>query len=309
MKIRLLALFLFLLCFFALIIVAGIVIVFGGQLVGLAKTLPGSAATLLPSPAATVQPSEMPPDMVRYFELKNRSCSTLAGPVLIVTQDSAAADIAGLGSGPGEQVAMDLVLKDYIFNQTTKTYISGDKMKLVNITPDGNTTVIWKDGRVYECSPNCTMHLLTPKEDEEYRANLEAIRTSCAYFGNTKLPEGADATQLLFITREGTKELYGHRCDSFLISGNSSYAQSLLGSEGLTERQKELLWAVGHFAGPMHECLDENSGIVVSRETSFDLTKAYRLDFLPGGHMYILQTTKLAYFDNRVPDSFFGLPS
>jgi hypothetical protein len=301
----LLALFLLMVFFFVLIAIAGIAIFLGGWLTtGAAGVLP-----IPETPGVIAQPLEMPADMARYFELKNRSCSTLAGQVLIVTEDITTANVTGLGGGSGEQLAMDLVLKDYLFNQTTKTYLRGDKMKLVTIAPEGNVTRIWKDNRIYECSPNCTMHLLTQKEDEEYRARLEEIRTSCAYFGNTELPGRADAAQLLSIRLEGTKELYGHRCDSFLITGNASYAQSLLESDGLTAKQKELLWAVGHFAAPMHECLDVNSGIVVSRETSFDLADAYLFEFLPGGHMHVLQTTRLTYFDNKVPDSFFALPS
>jgi hypothetical protein len=296
-----LALFLGLMCFFMLVIAGGVILGFGERALAMVNGFL--------TPNATGQAYEMPPDMARYFELKNRSCNTLAGKVLIATEDTAVADVVGLGDGPEERLAVDLALAEYLFNATTKTYVSGEKMKKVTIAQEGNTTTIWKDGRIYYCSPGCTMRLLTPEEYREYRAGLETMRTSCAYFGNTEPPEGAEVTRLLSIASQGTKELYGHRCESFLVSGNATYAQALLKSGNLTDRQKELLWALGHFAVPMHECLEEDTGIIVAREATFDLTDSYRFEFMPGGHLYLVQETKLTYFDDRVPDSFFAIPS
>ena len=293
----------FLVFFFALMLLAGIAIVFGDQLLSM-------IGTMVPEPAPPPAPQglvPLPPDMARYFELKNRSCATLSKDFLIVTADSASVDVQGLAI-PGEQLAMDMVLSDYLFNDTTKTYLSGERMKLTTITPGGNRTVIWKDGRIYECAPKCTMRLLSPDEYAEYRAGLEGMRTSCAYFGNTKLPIGTNISRLLSITRGGTTEIGGRRCEKFLISGNATYAQFLY-PDATDGDQRALLWALGHLTEPVQECLDENNGVVVQREVTFDLTNSYVFNFVPGGHMHVTQTTKLVDFYDQVPDSFFALPS
>jgi hypothetical protein len=290
-----------LVCFFALILLAGIAVVFGDRLLSMLGMMAVGAP---PPPEEAVR---LPPDMARYFELKNRSCAALSRDFLLVTEDSASADVRGL-SVPGEQLAMDMVLADYLFNETTKTYLSGERMKMVIIAPGGNRTTIWKDGRIYECAPKCVMRLLSPEEYAEYRAGLEGMRTSCAYFGNTEPPKGANLSRLLSITPKGTKEVGGRRCENFLISGNASYAQ-LLYPDSASADQRSLLWALGHFASPVQECLDENSGIVLSREVTLDLTGSYLFEFVPGGHMHVTQTTQLIDFYDQVPESFFALPS
>lgn len=292
-----------LVCFFSIILLAGIAVVFGDRILSIAGTIAAGPGPQAP-PEEAVQ---MPPAMARYFELKNRSCATLSRDFLIVTEDSASADVQGLAI-PGEQAAVDMVLEDYLFNETTKTYLSGERMKTVTITSGGNRTAIWKDGRIYECAPKCTMRLLSPGEYSEYRAALEGMRSSCAYFGNTEPPAGTNISRLLSITSEGTREINGRRCENFLIGGNATYAQ-LLYADATNADQRSLLWALSRLAGPVRECLDENTGIVVRREVTLDLTGSYIFDFVPGGHMHVTQTTVLVDFYDRAPDSFFALPS
>jgi hypothetical protein len=55
----------------------------------------------------------------------------------------------------------------------------------------------------------------------------------------------------------------------------------------------------------MEECLDEGSGIAISRTLTLDLTKTYDLDYSPGGFMHIVQQTNLTYYTDFVPASFF----
>jgi len=260
-----------------------------------------------PEPAAP----RLPLDMLRYYTLKNASCGTLNGSFLIVTEDVAMADMAGLVEDvQGEREAAERIIDSYTFNQTTKTYALGDWLKKVVIEDGQENTTLWKEGRVYECDPNCTMRLMDSAESAEFYDELWRIRHSCAHFGKTRLPEGANITRLLTVNKTGLMQMDSFRCENFLISSNRTYAKELLSSNmSLEEDQEALLWALAHLDAPVQECLDESTGIIVYRYISIDLTGAYRFAFSPGGHMRVNQQTTLRYFQSDVPEEFLGLPS
>lgn len=289
--------------FLAAVLVIGITVVFFDDIYAMAQQLswPGAAATAAAEP--------LPPAMAGYLALKNRSCDALSGNFLMVTEESSYAEAEGaIPDTPEMRTAVALVTADYLFNATTKTYVRGGMMKIVNVTPQENTTKIWKDGRLYECGRSCTMHLLSDGESAELARRLAAIRTSCAYFGKTPLPAHADAAKLFTVSNVGKAEFSGRRCTCFYITANSSYASSLLESGNLSDGQRTLLWGAAHFHGPVRECLDEGNGMTVLREVSLDLTDAYRFTYSPGGYMRASQQYRLAYFTYDVPESFFSLP-
>lgn len=300
MRLRRLAGVAFVVLFFAAVLILGIAAFFLDDITEMLRQLG----------AGTQQPVEsLPPDMEAYFALKNRSCETLSGDFLIMTEEYSTAWASGIvPDTPEVRGAAGLVMQDYDYNATTKTYVRNSMLKVVSITPGGNLTTIWKDGRIYECRENCTMRLLSQGEADALRSRLERMRTSCAYFGKTRLPDSVSTARLLEITKAGVSESGGQRCVDFTIHGNASYASSLLSSPGLDEDQRALLWAVAHFDGPVRECLDERSGITVLRNLSLDLTGAYIFDYSPGGYMKATQWTRLLYFTDSVPESFFSLP-
>ncbi len=249
-------------------------------------------------------------DAQRYFDLKNASCGTLSGNFLIVTEDVAEARMEGLIENVrGERSAAERILDSYSLDQTTKTYVRGDQMKRVVIADDVEKTTIWKEGRVYECEDGCRMRLMSDLESEQYYANLSSIKTDCLYFGKTQPPDSVDLDSLLDITRTGVLEINGYRCDNFLITGNKTYAASILETDELNEEQRALMWALVHLEGPVQECLDESTGIIVLRDLSLDLTDAYLFDYEPGGYMQVNQQTKLTYFTDDVPQEFLALPA
>jgi len=262
-----------------------------------------------PPPIAngTGAPPAADPDAELYFRLKNKSCSTLGEDFLIVTNDMSEGSFAGLSAAEGYVASR--MLKPYDYNQTTKTYVRGASMKKVIITGSGNHTTIWKEGRIYQCNPNCTMHLLGDSGWQAYLDGLEKMRSGCAFFGRTPMPDHIDAARLLSIRRTGRVDGEGSRCEGFAISGNVTYARSLLDSgASMDEDQQALLWMLAHLASPVEECLDDGTGIVVSRKVVLDLAPVYRFDFAPGGFMRVSQTTGLEYFTDEVPESFLALP-
>ncbi|MFH1393347.1 MAG: hypothetical protein ABII71_04235 [Candidatus Micrarchaeota archaeon] len=252
----------------------------------------------------------LPPDMQRYYELKNTSCDTLAGNFLIVASDVSYAEISGLiPIIPQEEAVVQGIAQGYSFNQTIKTYVRGDWMKRV-VQVDGlEHTTIWKTGRIYECDDaGCTMDLLSDEQSDKYYADILAMRANCLHLGKTSLPDSADITKLLQIERTGLEEIGISRCDNFLISANRSYAMSLIEGEELDEGQYALLWALANMAAPMQECLDESTGITAYRNITLDLTHTYIFDFEPEGYFIANQQTELLYFTDDVPESFLGLP-
>jgi hypothetical protein len=98
------------------------------------------------------------PDAQFYFSLKNKSCQTLSGNFLIATTDVSKGSVQGL-SGL-EASAAGMMIAGFESNQTTKTYVRNDSMKKVIISGSLEHTTIWKEGRIYQCNPNCTMRLL-----------------------------------------------------------------------------------------------------------------------------------------------------
>lgn len=282
---------------FLLIIVAAVIpviVIIGPQL---------DFSLLIPEPEEPEpeQPT-FDPDMLRYYELKNTSCDTLADDFLIVTDDVAHADIQGLIPATEDEPAFaESMLSEYNLNQTTKTYVRKDQMKKVMIADGNETTNIWKNGRIYTCAENCTMRLMDDQDSEEYYGELDRIKSSCAYFGKTKLPEN-----LLIIEKTGVLEINGYVCENFLISLNSSAIQTL--EEGLDENQTALLWGLIRLSAPVQECLDESAGIIVMRNITIDLTDSYNFEFEENGSITVNQVTKLTYFTDQVPESFFALP-
>jgi hypothetical protein len=263
---------------------------------------------LQPSPQPTSSPA--PPqatDFTYYFAQKNKSCARLSKDFLIVTADSAYGDVRGLIDRPGQNDTAESFLSQYEYNQTTRTYVRGDWTKKVLQVGGANHTTIWKDGRIYQCDSNCSMHLLGDAGWQAHLDELSKIKTSCAYFGRTALPKSVNMSRLLSIERAGKATLYGSTCERFLISGNKEYAASLLDSTTLDPDQQALLWSITHLAYPVEECLDEGSGIVISRTVTLDLTKTYKLDYSPGGYMHVVQKTDLTYYTDFVPASFFSV--
>ncbi|NYZ73809.1 hypothetical protein H0O00_01580 [Candidatus Micrarchaeota archaeon] len=253
---------------------------------------------------------QMPEDMRKYYDMKNLSCATLEGDFLIVTDDFSQGKFYGIvPDTPEERAAAQSLLAPFDFNQTTKTYLRGERMKKVVMNSSGQKTTIWKDGRIYNCASNCTMHVFTEEDAEAYYSMLDSMRVGCAYFGRTKLPDSVDMGRLIQIDRIGPMEINGFGCQDFLISGNKTYADAILVSTTLTEDQEALLWGLSRMRGPVEECLDEATGIIVLRKLTLDLTGIYRFNYAPGGYMQAEQETKLTYFTDNVPESFLALPS
>jgi hypothetical protein len=268
-------------------------------------------AALLGSTTKPVFPA-LPPDMQHYYSLKNTSCKTLSENFMIEAADVSDGSITGLiTSNPDEEAVAHTIASGYDSVQTTRTYVRGDWMKKAIITPSGNHTTIWKEGRVYQCNPGCTMDLLGDSGWQAYLDTLDRMREGCRYFGRTPLPAGVDVTRLIKIVGAGRVEMNGFRCERFSIFGNKTYADSLLASSGSSnwsDDQKALLWAVSHLEGPVEECLDDGTGVLVSRSLVLDLTPSYRFDYSPGGGMFVNQQTNVTYYSTDVPVSFFALP-
>lgn len=251
-----------------------------------------------------------PPDVQKYFELKNLSCGILSQNFLLQTRDTSQSRVSGLQSSvPGEQEFADSIASQYDSEQTTSTYVRGTWMKKVLLTPDTNHTTIWKEGRVYQCNPSCTMNLLGDGGWQAHLDGLERIRTSCRYFGKTAMPEEVDMIRLISIDRVGREDFKSFRCERFSITGNKTYAEELMTSNiTFDEDQQALLWGITHLKGPMEECLDDGVGLIVWRNLTIDLTESYRFDYEDDGGMFVNQYTELTYYDDSVPESFFALP-
>jgi hypothetical protein len=254
--------------------------------------------------------AQLDPDAEKYYRLKNISCATLSKNFLIEATDVSKGEISGLmNTSPAEGLAAQSIASQDDYEQDVRTYVRGDWMKKVIETGGMQHTTIWKEGRIYQCNPNCTMHLLGDAGWQAYLDSLEKMRTDCAYFGRTKMPSSVDMSRLLRFSSAGRREINGFRCEDFLIFGNKTYAKSMLASNvSFSEDQRALLWAIAHLSGPVEECLDDGVGITVRRSISLDLTKSYMFDYAPGGYMRIGQGTNLTYFTDNVPESFLGLP-
>ncbi|MBD3210616.1 hypothetical protein GF318_04520 [Candidatus Micrarchaeota archaeon] len=255
------------------------------------------------------EPEPLPGDMARYFSLKNQSCDTLSGNFLIVTRDLSQGSVQGLlETVQGEREVAEDVIGGYTFNQTTRTYVRGDMMKIAVEEGGMETSVMWKNGRIYNCTPDCTMRAMDQNDSDKYYERLDRIKNNCAYFGKTRLPEEAGIEKLLDIGYTGRVDTASFRCDNFLISANKTYAREILNSSSnLTSRQEALLWGLVHLDGPVTECLDESTGIIAYRNLTLDLTEAYLFSYGPGGYMKIFQETELEYFTEDVPETYFGL--
>lgn len=249
----------------------------------------------------------MPKDMLLYYSLKNKSCETLSKDFLIATHDESHGSASGLSGNEAE--AASLMLEDFESVSDTRTYVRGDMMKKVISTPSGNHTTIWKDGRIYQCNPNCTMKLLGEAGWQAYLDSLSEMRSGCAHFGRTAIPASVNLTRLLWIENTGKVEKNGFRCENFMVSGNRTYALALLNSSlQLDSNQRALIWSLAHQYAPVEECLDDGVGTVVYRSVPIDLTKSYRFEFAPGGYMHVKAETTLTYFSDNVPESFLALP-
>lgn len=261
------------------------------------------------------QPEEKPPgpvydaDTERYFTLKNKSCQTLSGDFLIVTNDISDGKLHDLvPATESEGVFAQNLADEYDFNLTTKTYLRGDQMKKSLSSNGIELTTIWKNGRIYTCTAICQMRLMDENDSEEYYAKLDEIRSSCRHLGKTEMPESVDLNRLLVIDKKGLETINGFKCERFWISGNESYMDSLNRSI-LDPEQEALIWALEHLEGPLEECLDESTGIIVERDFTLDLTDSYDLEFDAGGYLQVQQTTELTYFTTTVPEEFLALPS
>jgi len=252
-------------------------------------------------------PQVLSQDAQHYYSLKNLSCKTLGANFMIEATDVAAGSMQGL-TGAEETLAKSM-LKEYETDQTTRTYVRGSMMKKVLITSSGNHTTIWKDGRIYQCNPNCTMNLLGDAGWQAFLDGLAEIRSGCAYFGRTELPSSINQSRLLTIEDGGRTEKNGFRCELFLIRGNAAYAKSLMNSSiALDEDERALLWLLSHQAAPVQECLDDGTGVLVFRNVTLDLTPSYNFDYAPGGYMHVSQQTDVTYYTAYVPESFLALP-
>jgi hypothetical protein len=240
-----------------------------------------------------------------YFVQKNKSCALLSNDFLIVTHDQAYGDIQGLLDSPGQNSTAAYLLSQYEYDQITRTYLKGDWLKRTVQVGDANHTTIWKDGRIYQCSGNCTMHLLGDAGWQAHLDEVQRIQTGCAFFGRVKLPGSVNMTRLLRVERAGSETLHGSTCEKFLITGDKEYASSLLDSTSLDPDQEAVLWSISHQALPVEECLDEGSGLLISRSIALDLTKTYKLDYSQDGYMHLVQKTEMTYYTDYVPASFF----
>ncbi len=253
--------------------------------------------------------SQFPPDAGLYYKLKNESCETLSKDFLIETTDVSDGFASGLANPSEEEsYAANLIASRYDSSQTTRTYVRGATMKKVIIAPEGNHTTIWKDGRIYQCNPECSMHLLGDAGWQAHLDELGRIRSGCAYFGRTALPDAVNMSRLLSIRALGISQMNGFRCERFRIYGNKTYAQSLLSSMALSASQRDLLMAISHMRGPAEECLDDGAGLTVYRNITLDLSNSYRFDYVAGGGMLATQRTDMTYYSSSVPESFLALP-
>ncbi len=261
-----------------------------------------------PPPAVNATPP-LPPDAALYYRLKNLSCSTLSSDFLIVTDDNATGHVVGLQPAiPQEAQIAQSFASAYGSAQTTRTYSKGTEMKKVISSGNSSLTLIWKDGRLYQCDGNCSMHLLGDQGWQAYLDSLGAMRSGCAYFGRAALPSQINSSRLLSISMARKENLSGFICDDFLLSPDRAYASSLLQNQSLTADQQALLWGLAHSAGPVEECLDEGTGIVVYRDITLDLSNVSRFSYAQGGGMFVDQQTRMTYFTNDVPESFLALP-
>jgi len=257
-----------------------------------------------------VQNSILSPDAERYFRLKNNSCDFLSGNILISTKTISSGKIYAIKT-PEEQYVADYIIGQYDSNKTDKLYIYDNQTKYVLIDNGAETTVIWKNGRIYECNTGggCTMRLMEDEVSQQYYDELHKLRTDSAYFGNTNMPNSVDTNKLYQISHIGSLNFGDYDCDNFLISANHTYASQILAEQTLSEDQRALLWAAVHFNGPMQECLDQATGIVVFRNMTLDLTHAYLFSYASDGHMYLTQQTKLVYLQQDIPEEFLRLPN
>src|SRR4029453_15708654 len=99
------------------------------------------------------------------------------------------------------------------YNQTTRTYVRGDQMKKVFLSGNLTHTMIWKEGRLYQCDSTCTMRLLGDEGWQSYLDMISEMKSGCAYFGRTKLPESVNMTKLLTIKKTGRKSINGFQCE------------------------------------------------------------------------------------------------
>lgn len=296
---------LLILCLIILAAVVPVVLLLGPQL-DLGLVIPDVSVEIKPPADEPAAPS-LDSDTKRYFELKNKSCQTLSGDFLIVTNDYSDGRIHDLlPVTEAESLFAQNLADEYDFNLTTKTYLRDDQMKKTISASGIELTTIWKNGRIYTCTAVCQMRLMDNQSSAEYYDNLYEIRNSCRYLGKTKLPDSVDLDKLLIIDKKGLETINGYRCEKFWISGNSSYMNSLNAS--LDSDQEALIWALEHLEGPLVECLDESTGIIVERDFTLDLTDSYDLEFDAGGHLQVQQTTELTYFTTNVPEEFLGLP-
>ncbi len=263
-----------------------------------------------PPANATANATALSADAAFYYRLKNLSCATLSKDFLIVTEDNATSAVVGLVPAiPQEAEVAQSFASSYASDQATRTYSKGDETKKVIASAGNNLTLIWKDGRLYQCAENCTMRLLGQEGWQAYLDSLKNMRTGCAYFGRTPFPPSVNMSRLLSFTWTGKQNLSGFTCQDFLITGDRTYASSLLSDPGLDADQHALAWALAHQAGPMEECLDDGTGIVVFRSLTLDLSGVYKFSYSPGGGMFVNQQTRLTYYSGNVPESFLALPS
>ncbi len=269
-------------------------------------------ARLAPLPNQTVAANAspaVPPDAALYYRLKNLSCQTLSRDFLIVTEDRANGTVIGLHPAiPQEAALAQSFASAYDYAQTTRTYVKGEEMKKVISSGNDSLTLIWKEGRLYQCDGNCTMRLLGDQGWQAYLDSLSSMRSGCAYFGRTALPSSVNASRLLQIRFAQRSNISGFICDDFLLTPDRQYAASLLQNQSLSSDQQALLWGLAHSAGPVEECLDEGTGIVVFRDFTLDLSKVYMFSYDPGGGMFVDQQTRMTYFTGNVPESFLSLP-
>jgi hypothetical protein len=255
----------------------------------------------------SVQQGALSQDALRYYALKNKSCESLSKDFLVEAKDTSEGSMQGLSGAEADLAS--LMLAEYSSSQTVRTYVRGESMKKVFVTPSGNHTSIWKDGRIYQCEQNCTMRLLGDAGWQAHLDELAEIRSGCAHFGRTALPASVDMARLLKIDGGGRTEKNGFRCELFLISGDKAYAQSILDSGApLGEDERAIVWSIGHLATPAQECLDDGTGVLVFRNITLDLTNAYRFDYAQGGYLHVSQQTDVTYFTKDVPESFLALP-
>ncbi len=250
-------------------------------------------------------------DAAEYLALKNLSCQTLSKDFEITVHTEATPAISGFIPNNGQEtIVMDGILRMLSFNSTNRTYSKGDEMKQVELGGAANTTTVWKNGRVYYCRDGCTSHTITPKESGDYYDMLYRMRSECAYLGKTPLPPSINVSRLLNIKDSGEKTIGFFTCRDFMITGDQAYAHALLrNSTGLDDKQKDLLWNIAHLSGPIEECLDTATGLIILRDMELDMTHVYDMGFAGNGSLMLYQKTELLDFNNNVPESFFALPS